>query len=281
MATTLRFQTPEVDRRHVAGDASQSIELARLFDDMTLEVVGLAGITGGMSVIDIGCGTGELTRLLSRQVGPRGRVLAVDRSAERLATARLRSISEGLTNVQFAQASIDTLSVMPRVDAVVGRQVMLGMRNPIATLRALKENVKPGGVMLLHELDFSAGGTSSPPCALWDQSLSWIRRGLDNSMHHGMGPTLTRAFVGAGLGAPQLHYAAKVESGPDSPAYAMMASALRAVLPTANRVGVGSVYEVDAAKLASELRREICDRKAIVVTPHLVGAWARVVESGA
>jgi hypothetical protein len=153
--------------------------------------------------------------------------------------------------------------------------VLLEMRNPIATLRSLRENVKPGGIVMLHELDFSAGGTSSPPCALWDQSVSWIRRALDNSMELGMGPTLTRAFAGAGLGAPQLHYAAKVESGPDSPAYAMMASALRAVLPAIDRVGVGSVYEVDAAKLASQLRREVCDRKAIVVTPHLVGAWVR------
>jgi ubiquinone/menaquinone biosynthesis C-methylase UbiE len=276
MTTTLRFQTPELERRDVAVDATNTIDLSRLFDDMTEEVLGLAGITSGMSVIDVRCGTGELTRLLSRRVGPRGRVLAVDRSPERLATARLRGIADGLTNMQFAQADINTLNVMPKVDAVVGRQVLLEMRNPIATLRALSENVRSGGVVLLHELDFSAGGTSSPPCPLWDQSLSWIRRALDNSMDHGMGPTLTRAFVGAGLGAPQLHYAAKVEAGPDSAAYTMMASALRAVLPAVDRVGVGSVYEVDAAKLASQLRRDVCERRAIVVTPHLVGAWARV-----
>jgi hypothetical protein len=56
----------------------------------------------------------------------------------------------------------------------------------------------------------------------------------------------------------------------------MIASALRRVLPAVNRAGVGRVYNVDAAKLASQLRREVCDRRAIVVTPHLVGAWSRV-----
>ncbi|MEU7467490.1 methyltransferase domain-containing protein [Streptomyces sp. NPDC044984] len=47
----------------------------------------LAGIEPGMRVLDVGCGTGELTALAARLVGPSGHVTGVDSDPRMLATA--------------------------------------------------------------------------------------------------------------------------------------------------------------------------------------------------
>ena len=42
----------------------------------------------GATVLDLGCGTGYLTKVLSERVGPEGKVVAVDPDGERLKIAR-------------------------------------------------------------------------------------------------------------------------------------------------------------------------------------------------
>ena len=47
-----------------------------------------AGISAGMTVLELGCGPGEISELLSEIVGPAGSVLAVDRSDKMLSAAQ-------------------------------------------------------------------------------------------------------------------------------------------------------------------------------------------------
>jgi hypothetical protein len=49
--------------------------------DMTERLLTDAGVAAGMHVLDIGCGRGELSLMLARQVGAQGRVLGLDRDA--------------------------------------------------------------------------------------------------------------------------------------------------------------------------------------------------------
>ena len=52
----------------------------RMIDMLTLEK--------GITVLDLGCGTGYLTKVLLDKVGPEGKVVAVDPDGERLKIAR-------------------------------------------------------------------------------------------------------------------------------------------------------------------------------------------------
>jgi len=67
-----------------------------------------AGLAAGERAIDVGCGCGATSLALARRVGPRGRVLGVDISAVMLARARVRARTEGLANVEFANADAQT-----------------------------------------------------------------------------------------------------------------------------------------------------------------------------
>ncbi|MEZ4558989.1 MAG: methyltransferase domain-containing protein [Caldilineaceae bacterium] len=69
-----------------------------------LETLGLFGIAPGMTVLDLGCGTGLFTAAMARMVGPTGTVHAVDvqqpmldATAARLAAATWRRTCTSIT----------------------------------------------------------------------------------------------------------------------------------------------------------------------------------------
>jgi ubiquinone/menaquinone biosynthesis C-methylase UbiE len=64
--------------------------LSLLYRDVTRRWLERAGIGPGMSVVDVGCGPGDVTLLVGDLVGPTGSVTGVDSSPEALARARTR-----------------------------------------------------------------------------------------------------------------------------------------------------------------------------------------------
>jgi SAM-dependent methyltransferase len=228
-----------------------------------------------MAVLDLGCGTGDVSFLAARRVGPTGTVLGVDRSAEAVATASDRAGQAGLGNVSFTVADLADLELAAPVDALVGRLVLLYLDDPAATLRRLLGLLQPGGVVALQEMDMGAA-TCEPDCPLFlttgDRVVqTFIRAGID----HRTGLKLSRIYRDAGLPAPETLQGARVESGPDSPVYAWLAETARTLLPLMERTGVASAAEVEVDTLAARLREEIVTAEATVVPPPLIGAWTR------
>jgi len=86
---------------HVTQAASQ---------DVTDRMMELAGIKPGYNVLDIATGIGDPAIDAARIVQPTGRVLAVDLSQRRLATARRRAKEQGLENlIEFIESDIEIM----------------------------------------------------------------------------------------------------------------------------------------------------------------------------
>src|SRR6185312_13566914 len=64
------------------------------------------GLGPGMHVLEIGAGTGGMTVVAADLVGRDGAVLAVDASADSMATARDSARRRGLDHVVFEQADV-------------------------------------------------------------------------------------------------------------------------------------------------------------------------------
>jgi 2-polyprenyl-3-methyl-5-hydroxy-6-metoxy-1,4-benzoquinol methylase len=121
---------------HDGDELDRLIDQARFFGDLTDEVLGRAGIGPGMRVLDIGCGTGDVSFLAARRVGPTGMVLGIDRAPEAVELAQRRARQAGLTNVSFAVHDLSDLTLTAPVDALIGRLVLMYLGDPAAPCAA-------------------------------------------------------------------------------------------------------------------------------------------------
>ena len=104
----------------------------------------------GLTVLEPGCGTGRLTRVLSERVGPRGRVLAMDISPQMVQKAQTKV--GGLSNVHLRCASMESC-VLPwgEVDLVFCHQVFPHFDHQEYAAKIIPRCLRPGGrLVILH-----------------------------------------------------------------------------------------------------------------------------------
>lgn len=268
-------QTNQYILGHSNEELDRLIQQARFFGDLTDQVLRLAGLGPGMRVLDVGCGTGDVSFLAANLVGPEGEVIGVDKSPEAIALASQRATAAGLTNVHFETQDLSELSLDQPVDALIGRLVLMYFADPAVLLRRLSGFLKPDGLVVFHELDISAS-KSEPVCDLFETTTdrleqTFTRAGADIRM----GLKLAQVFQEAGLPRPHMIQGARVENGPDSEAYHVVAQLTRTLLPLMERTGVVTAAEVDIETLADRLREEAVANNATWVSPAFVGAWVR------
>lgn len=266
---------------HAEHELERLMQQGEYFGMLTEQVFRHAGITPGMTVLDAGCGAGDVSLLAARLVGPTGRVIGVDRSAEAVAVANKRA--EALANVHFVVgdlASIDlrALGLEAPIDAVVGRLVLMYFPDPARALAHLASLVKPGGVVAFHEVHIP-GAMSVPRTLLFDAAIGWVTEALRRvGANPSMGLALSPAFRGAALGHPRMLLGARIESGPGAQGYVQLAGIVRTLLPAIVGTGVASAEDVGIDDLADRLRDVFVREDATLVAPMLVGGWARVPE---
>ena len=108
----------------------------------------------GQHVLDVGCGTGDLTRPIAAIVGSLGRVVGVDYSRVMVDEARRRAADEG-SPVEFEQGDIHRLQFGDSAfDRVQVRLVFQHLPNPRAVLAELLRVLKPGGKLAIAEQDW-------------------------------------------------------------------------------------------------------------------------------
>jgi Methyltransferase domain len=231
-----------------------------------------AGIKPGINVVDCGCGVGDVSFLIATLVGSAGRVLGIDRSVAAVNRAWERAAEAGLQNVSFEVVD-DLASFRTRVpvDAVVGRFILMYLREPAAILSHFARQVRPGGLIVFQELVFSMC-RSEPSCPLLEKCRGWVH---DTFTHSGadveMGWKLSSTFERAGLPSPEMFLGAPVGAGRNSPMYLYIAETVRSLLRMMEYYGVASAEEVMVDNLADRLRIEMTTAGAVSAAPCLIG----------
>ncbi|MBE1491412.1 class I SAM-dependent methyltransferase [Plantactinospora soyae] len=112
---------------------------------LTTALLTAAEIGPGDHVVDIGCGTGESTRLAARHA-VRGRVLGIDLSAVMLEHARAAVAVAGLPNVVFEQADAQVHPLAEgQFDVAISQFGIMFFAEPVAGFGNIGRALRPGG----------------------------------------------------------------------------------------------------------------------------------------
>ena len=104
----------------------------------------------GDAILDLGCGTGELTAYLAELVGPQGKVVGVDPDKERLQLARLSY--RNAKNLSFVEGNATTISeTFPAesFDIIFSNYVIHWIPDKAKVFRNMFTCLKPGGKIAL------------------------------------------------------------------------------------------------------------------------------------
>ncbi|WP_424358260.1 class I SAM-dependent methyltransferase [Methanocella sp. MCL-LM] len=132
-------------------DTPELAERYDLISDSQLEKGGLLirrmGIEAGNRVLDVGCGTGRLTLLVSQTVGPSGFVLGIDPSEHRIKAACDKLTSHEPRNVHFGVGIAEDLHSLPdsAFDHIYYSSVLHWVVDKPAALREAFRVLAPGG----------------------------------------------------------------------------------------------------------------------------------------
>lgn len=148
------------ERMDDAGSVQDYIHILDVFD-------GLAGIQRlkeaaiercrlkpGLSVLDVGCGTGLETIRLAKLVAPSGTVVGIDASEKFLNEARRRAVHVGLP-IEYRQGDAQHLPFPEHTfDLARAERLFPYLADPEQALSELVRVTKPGGAVSLIEPDF-------------------------------------------------------------------------------------------------------------------------------
>ena len=114
------------------------------------EMLGLARLGRGESVLDLACGTGVVAIGAAQAVGPAGTVVGVDIAGAMVAAAAQRAQALGLAQARFARMDAEQLTLPDaRFDAALCALGLMYMPEPAAALRELRRVLRPGGRAVL------------------------------------------------------------------------------------------------------------------------------------
>lgn len=174
---------------------------ARIFDNRSLAVdyrtLGPV-LQAGMEVLDVGCGTGGISKDIARAVGPSGKVTGIDNTALFIESGR-QTFSE-VENMELIHADLFDFHSKAAFDLVVSARVLQWLSDPLAALVKIKSLLRPGGMVSVLDYNHDAlEWEPQPPQSMLQFYDTFLRWRADAGMNNHMADDLPALFEQAGF----------------------------------------------------------------------------------
>ncbi|HEY6423090.1 MAG TPA: methyltransferase domain-containing protein [Pseudonocardiaceae bacterium] len=150
----------------------------------------------GLTVLDVGTGTGDDALQLAGLVAPGGKVVGLDHSTEMIGEARRRASGSGLP-IEFVQGDAHALDFADEsFDRCRCDRVLIHVTDPVTAVREMARVVRPGGLVVASDID---GGTMFVNSSDQTTATQLGLRVTDGLANGWIGRRLQRCLVGAEL----------------------------------------------------------------------------------
>jgi SAM-dependent methyltransferase len=246
--------------------------LGRVMRDTTVSLFERIGVRSGLSCVDLGCGGGDATLDIARRVAPDGRVLGLDIDRTKLEIARAEAKQQGLANVEFQFADLRDGLDASDFDLAYSRFLLTHLSDPAGALSTLSRVLRPRGLMVLEDIDFSGCFTHPESGAFRRYHELYCaaarRRGGDPDI----GPRLPGLLKQCGFEDIQMNVVQPIG----------MSGEVKLLNPLTMENIAGSVLEDRLASreeidgIVRDLYAFAADPDTVAGTPRIVQAWGRL-----
>ena len=261
--------------RYVIRGGVQGRERLRLLSEVmapsTRALLADVGVPAGSKCLDVGCGGGAVTLELARAAGPAGRAMGVDLDETKVEIARREAEQRGCSNVSFEVRDLTKWEPDELYDVVVARFLLTHLADPGGVVSAMRRHVRPGGVIVVEDIDFR-GHFAEPDCPALRRFVELYTRSVQaRGADPNIGPRLPGLLRGAGFGdvRMKLVHPAALEGGIKLLTCVTLESIAEAV------VGDGLITDEKLRETIEELYAFARDPHTVLGGPRVFQAWGR------
>jgi SAM-dependent methyltransferase len=249
--------------------------LGRAMAPSTSALLDRVGLEPGMRCLDAGCGGGDVTCELARRIVPGGHAVGLDIDETKVDLAREEADGRAIGNVEYRVGDILDAELAPAYDAIYVRFLLTHLADPRAGVARLAAGLRPGGVLIVEDIDFT-GAFCHPPSPAYElyarvyTQTAWAR-GFDPNI----GPRLPGLMAGAGLEPVHAGVAQPTGITPDGSEHD-----IKLVTPlTLENIADAAIAErlitrEELDEALDVLYRLAADTTTLMAFPRIVQSWA-------
>lgn len=184
--------------KHIERDGQ---EANRIFDNRSLAVdyrTLVPLLQPGMTVLDVGCGTGAISKDVAMRVGPEGLIVGLDNTKKFIESGK--QTYQAVPNLHLHHMDLFAYEPEEKFDLVMSARVLLWLQNPLEALMKIKSLLKPGGwVSILDYNHEDLEWNPAPPSSMQQFYGTFLRWRAEAGMNNRIAEDLANMLAETGF----------------------------------------------------------------------------------
>ena len=186
------------ENKHIEREGQTT---TKIFDDRslkldyrTLEPI----LKQGMSVLDVGCGTGAISKDIAKIVTNHGKVIGIDNTEKFITSGRITY--KDTQNLELIHCGLFDFEPNEKFDLIVSARVLQWLNNPKDALLKMKSLLKPHGKISI--LDYNHNyleWNPEPPKSMYDFYKTFLKWRSDAGMNNTIADDLPNLMKEIGM----------------------------------------------------------------------------------
>jgi len=184
--------------KHIDRDGQTT---TKIFDNRSLETdyrTLIPLLDKGMIVLDVGCGTGSISKDIAKIVGDAGKVVGIDNTEKFIESGR-RSYQD-IPNLELIHADLFDFETSQRFDLIISARTLQWLHNPKDALLKMKSLLTPkGSISILDYNHNKLEWNPEPPASMKEFYKTFLTWRKDAGMNNDMADDLPNLMKDIGL----------------------------------------------------------------------------------